>query len=81
MAEKKYLLVPGSVRSRHDGEIHVLSAQRLAELYCVPMEQCMVWSVDRKREDFPDHLITLRPDQRGNYRLPDDPMKEQATLC
>lgn len=37
-----YLLCPGPVRSRTDGDWHHIGARQLAHLYRVPMDECVV---------------------------------------
>lgn len=69
--EKKYVLHPGHVRSRNDWDSHFIDAIELAELYKVPLIECMV--IDEhdsatyrgypKRIDLP-HLY---PRRDGNY--------------
>lgn len=38
----RYLLCPGWVMSRTDGDRHHVGAEELARLYCVPMTECVV---------------------------------------
>jgi hypothetical protein len=38
----KYVLCPGDVESKRDGQVHHINARQLASLYQVPMEQCVV---------------------------------------
>ncbi len=75
----KYVLCPGHVRSNTDSEVHFISAQRLAELYRVPMRECVVWD-DRLPYDTNTRnyagLIALGPRQSGNYDdLPTSPLR------
>lgn len=76
-----YLLCPGWVTSRTDGQDHHVGADDLARLYGVPMSECVVLpdghSVMTKhtrgqllaRVDAGD-LVALRPRHDGDYRLP-----------
>lgn len=77
----RYLLCPGLVRSRTDGDAHHVGAPELARLYRVPMADCVVLPpqhpschrdlmalLDRVRSG---ELIGLAPRFDGDYRLPD----------
>lgn len=66
--EKKYLIVPGEVVSRHDGEVHHVGAVALMKLYGVSQEECVI-DTDGSKSRFPGfkHLIRLLPQQDGNY--------------
>lgn len=76
----RYLLCPGPVRSRSDGDWHNITDSQLAMLYRVPMAECLVlpepgrerFSCERLRliercEDGGD-LIALHPRYEGDYR-------------
>lgn len=70
---KKFALHPGEVYSPSDGDVHHISAQRLAELYKVDFNNCVVWDssrpetfLGRKKEDY----VHLYPSTRGSYKLP-----------
>lgn len=80
-----YLLCPGLVRSRNDGDWHHVSAMELAWLYGVRMAECLVLP-DVGRERFPcerlrlierceagGDLVMLRPCADGQYQLPSPP--------
>lgn len=79
----RYLLCPGLVRSRADGDRHHVGASRLAMLYRVPMADCLVLPPQRPenhraRMDLLDRvrlgeLIALQPRADGQYRLPSPP--------
>lgn len=76
-----YLLCPGPVRSRTDGDWHHIGARQLAHLYRVPMDECVVLPPPG-RELFPlerlrlieradrGELIALKPRADGDYRMP-----------
>lgn len=70
---KKYLLLPGMVRSRTDGDQHFIDAPTLARLYGVKWSECVV-SHDSFRDcDLGrnhEGLICLEPRFDGNYTLP-----------
>lgn len=62
--EKKYILVPGWITSQTDGDRHFIGASRLAELYGVPMGECVIaGDVSRKVTA----LEILRPLNSGRY--------------
>lgn len=81
----QYLLLPGPVTSKNDGEVHVVSGERLCQLYGVPKSACI--EVDLKtREPYGfckveeivrnvyglqvDDLYVLAPRLDGDYTLP-----------
>lgn len=78
----RYLLCPGLVRSRSDGDVHYITGRHLAHLYGVPMEQCVELpdllsfksTLARhellKRADRGE-LVSLYPRVNGDYRLPE----------
>ncbi len=85
-----YLLCPGPVRSRTDGDWHRIGARQLAHLYRVPMDECLVLNhggspgFDRRRDEllarvYRGELIKLRPRADGNYVLPPKPMTKPTT--
>lgn len=83
MTDSRYLLIPGHVRSKADGDRHYISAIELAHLYRVPMSDCVVLPEPepgalgggRRRTELlaradAGELIALRPRFDGSYRLP-----------
>jgi hypothetical protein len=79
----RYLLCPGPVWSRSDGDWHHVTAGQLADLYGVPMPACLVLRKpepgDRAGARSHDallgrvaagDLIALRPRSDGAYALP-----------
>lgn len=74
----RYLLCPGPVRSRIDGDIHHLGARHLAQLYGVRMGECIALpqgpGLDQHlRRDAllaRTDLIRLSPRGDGDYHLP-----------
>lgn len=73
MADKsKWLLCPGPVMSKTDGQIHQVGARQLAQLYGVPMSECVTrpsrW-IDRGWRQ-PFGLTELHPRYDGDYTLP-----------
>lgn len=69
---KRYILFPGRVRSRTDGDIHFVGAVKLARLYGVPLDKCLVVRGDNYRyyKKLPGD-ICLFPRSDGNYKLPE----------
>lgn len=76
---KKYLLCPGYVTSRTDGDRHYITADQLARLYRVNPSDCEVrqdaepWespSLAAVRKQRHAGLIKLGPRYDGDYRLP-----------
>lgn len=51
MDEKKYLLWPGYVKSKVDGDEHFIGAARLAQLHGVDLRECLVVPYERKARD------------------------------
>lgn len=66
---KKYLVVPGKVRSQ-DGDVHTVSAEQLMSLYGVRPQECVVVHPDRDQWRAPHQLIELYPRSNGDYTLP-----------
>ena len=68
---KKYLLVPGYIKSNNDGDHHYISPVKLKNLYNVPINECLIYS-ERMRIAIPEGLIELHPRADGDYTLPQD---------
>lgn len=66
--KKKYVLHPGEIQSKNDGEIHYISAMRLAMLYKVSMRDCYVQDLIEEKL-WPRDLIHLYPNYEGDYRI------------
>lgn len=65
---KKYALFPGYVKSKSDGDIHFISAGKLAKLYGVRLSECEIfYADDQKPRRFADGLIKLYPRYDGKY--------------
>lgn len=70
LAGKKYIVIPGRVRSGTDGDTHFITSVRLMELYKVEPAECYVvkeGDVDALKR-LP-RLPTLRPRYDGDYRI------------
>lgn len=71
---KKYLIVPGNVVSKSDGQRHFVSAVQLMLLYKVKLSECIVLSgrieygFKRLTGTYQD-LMVLTPRSDGNYSL------------
>lgn len=64
----RYVLHPGLVRSAYDSDIHFIGMRKLAELYGVKMEDCVLHKPKHHLPRPGD--IHLRPRLDGNYTLP-----------
>lgn len=68
---RKYVVIPGWVRSQSDGELHFIDAPTLMQLYKIDPKECATM-----HGDFRDHgkdfngLIRLRPRRDGKYEIP-----------
>jgi hypothetical protein len=69
----KYVLHPGYVTSKNDGDRHFIDAKKLARLYSVPMCECVVQpDISDPRNKYwhpPEDAIHLRPSYEGNYAV------------
>jgi len=66
---KLFILHPGHVRSKTDGQWHYVGARRLADLYGVPWHEC----IDASRPGAllgidQDDFIHLTPRRDGDYQ-------------
>lgn len=72
---KKYLVLPGFVTSRNDGDRHFIDARKLMMLYKVNPEECVIRPDITRHEHRawkePEGLIHLYPRYDGNYNLPE----------
>lgn len=71
---KRYILRPGWVTSRHDGDRHYIKAPALARLYDVPMGECVVIPQGQSLVGFHeiDRFKILCPRANGKYRPTDE---------
>lgn len=85
--EIRYLLLPGMVKSKNDGQHHYVGAMRLARLYGVNPAECEIyepapwWPGSSYRHDQKLHkgLIRLTVRHDGNYTLPGLPAQDENT--
>lgn len=70
---KKYIIVPDTVRSKSDGDIHYIGAGQLIRLYGVNPTECVVadhWNkVSWLKRIYGQNMIVLRPRYHGDYDL------------
>lgn len=64
----KYMIHPGYIRSKSDGQWHWISYGTLIKLYRVNPRDCIVYT-DVNRRIYKG-CIDLYPDYDGNYELP-----------
>lgn len=72
--KKQYIVYPGFIHSRNDGDLHYISFGRLMRLYNVHPHECINASVKGilNGMDITDK-IQLFPDYSGKYELPTKP--------
>ena len=68
MTPVRYILHPGYVRSKYDGDEHFIGGPRLARLYGVSLRDCVYGDVCTYAPREGD--IHLRPRFDGDYQLP-----------
>jgi hypothetical protein len=71
-----YLLCPGGVTSKNDGQRHYIDGPQLGRLYGVSLRDCVI--LDRRRSQIMsdleyEGLTRLAPRFDGNYSLPQSP--------
>jgi len=68
---KKYVLHPGYVISKTDGDEHWISASRLADLYGVGIGECFIDDPNRPQQlrGLPPDVVHLHPRYDGDYSL------------
>lgn len=68
---KIYLVIPGNVVSKTDGQEHWLNGRALIGLYQVDPKDCVVVGEYSRLKSYPT-LIPLFPKFDGNYTVPFD---------
>lgn len=63
----KYLLLPGIVRSRNDGDYHHIGRRNLIDLYGVKPRDCLLYAPGRIDKKLYAKLIKLYPREDGRY--------------
>ena len=71
----RYLLCPGPVRSRVDGDRHHVSPAQLANLYGVPMAECVVMPL--QRPEF--HRARMALLEGGHWLMPVHPYRPKKS--
>lgn len=71
MKPYKYIVVPGYVRSKTDGQDHYISAHQLISLYGVNPEDCIVVTGAGANSVTSFDKIVLKPNCEGNYKIPE----------
>lgn len=74
----KYVICPGHVVSKSDGQSHYIGPMTLMQLYGVDPKECMIyepapwWTTTYFRDTIQDRtdLPHLRPSYHGKYNLP-----------
>lgn len=73
--KKKYLVVPGEVVSKTDGQTHFISPQELIRLYNVDKRDCVIVSPKSIAINTYRDLIKLTPREDGNYDISSNSVK------
>lgn len=68
---KRYVVYPGPVVSRTDGDVHEVPAENLIRLYGVDRRECVIVRPGDIGGRRIDGLIPLRPDPSGRYKVPE----------
>lgn len=68
--KKKYIVCPGNVRSKSDGDLHYISASKLMMLYRVNPAECIIVEDEMVAGslNWEDYII-LKPSTDGNYSM------------
>jgi hypothetical protein len=68
----RFVLHPGMVKSRTDGDMHFVGIGQLASLYRVPLTECVVATEFRLRLFTPaelERMVHLYPREDGDYSV------------
>jgi hypothetical protein len=66
---KKYLICPGQIKSKYDGNIHYIGEVQLISLYGVDPSDCLILGKEKRGIGHEtDKLIKLYPRYSGDYR-------------
>jgi len=68
---REYLVVPGYITSKADGDLHYVNANELIRLYGVDPRECVIWKNPPSwiTEPYIKGLIVLNPRYDGDYSL------------
>jgi|688.fasta_scaffold701676_2 hypothetical protein len=71
ISRPRYVLCPGWITSRNDGDRHYISAAKLAKCYDVNLRDCLIQLPKQKLyPEFYTGMVFLEPRLDGDYRLP-----------
>lgn len=70
VSEPRYVLVPGYVRSKADGDTHYINDVMLQRLYGVDPSLCVTQPKNSNGWSAPTGAILLHPKYNGDYILP-----------
>lgn len=65
---KRYIIHPGKIQSKNDGEIHFIGFRRLVDLYHIDPSECIDASITHQSL-WPKDARHLYPNCDGNYTL------------
>lgn len=66
--KKKYILHPGFIKSKYDGEIHYISCGQLALLYRIDIKECILDMGENSLRGLNlENYIHLYPKYNGEY--------------
>lgn len=68
--KKKYMLHPGYVISKNDGEMHFIDADHLRKLYGVRADQCV--KCEFHGQELDKNYIHLFPRHHGDYTIEEE---------
>lgn len=86
MREPDFLVVPGPVISRTDGQRHYVAAHRLMDLYGVQRSECVIVTNAFLYKKY-EGCYLLTPQYDGDYSLPDVdedpclPYQSNSAIC
>lgn len=67
---KRYVVHPGRIKSKYDGDIHKIGFRQLTELYGVNPRECIDAEASPHAMMWPPGVIHLYPQSSGDYSLP-----------
>jgi hypothetical protein len=71
ISRPRYVLCPGWITSKSDGDRHYISAAKLARYYGVNLRDCLIeLPKQRLHPKFYTGMVFLEPWDDGDYRLP-----------
>ena len=71
ISRPRYVLCPGWIISKNDGDWHYISAAKLAKCYGVNLRDCLIkLPTQRLHPGFYTGMVFLEPRDDGDYQLP-----------